>query len=59
MELNVENSKYKRRHAQFKYSLPLSFVISAMAVCLFIGFLGGLWWLDRKSRKRHGGIRVY
>jgi len=58
-ELNDENTKYKMRHDQFKYSLPLSFVGSAMAVCLFVGFLGGLWWTDRRSRKRHGGFRVH
>jgi SH3 domain protein len=58
-ELNDENAKYKKRHDQFKYSLPLSFVGSAMAVCLFVGFLGGLWWTDRRSRKRHGGFRVH
>ncbi len=58
-DLNDKNAKYKSRHDQFKYSLPLSFVGSAMAVCLFVGFLGGLWWTDRKSRKRHGGFRVH
>ena len=58
-ELSDENEKYKSRHDQFKYSLPLSFVASAMAVCLFVGFLGGLWWTDRKSRRRHGGFRVH
>jgi len=23
------------------------------------GFLFGLWWIDYRSRKRHGGIRIY
>jgi hypothetical protein len=32
---------------------------SAIAVCLIAGFLGGLWWVDHRSRKRHGGIRIY
>lgn len=58
-DLSDKNAKYKSRHDQFKYSLPLSFVGSAMAFCLFVGFLGGLWWTDRKSRKRHGGFRVH
>ena len=58
-ELTATNENYKNRHEQFKYSLPLLWVGSAMAVCLLCGFLGGLWWIDRKSRHRHGGFRVY
>lgn len=58
-ELTHANENYKTRHEQFKYSLPLSWVGGAMLVCLLIGFLSGLWWLDRESRKRHGGIRIY
>lgn len=59
VNLNAANENYKKRHEQFKYSLPLVWVGSAMAVCLLCGFLGGLWWIDRKSRRRHGGFRVY
>jgi SH3 domain protein len=58
-ELTEANENYKNRHEQFKYSLPLLWVASAMGVCLLCGFLGGLWWIDRKSRHRHGGFRVY
>lgn len=58
-ELTAANENYRNRHDQFKYSLPLPWVGSAMAVCLLCGFLGGLWWIDRKSRRRHGGFRVY
>ncbi len=45
--------------AQYKGSLPLSWVGIAIAVCLIAGFLLGLWWVDRRSRARHGGIRIY
>jgi len=58
-ELTEANENYRSRHDQFKYSLPLPWVGSAMIVCLLCGFLAGLWWIDRKSRRRHGGIRVY
>ena len=58
-ELTADNEKYRSRHDQFKYSLPLLWVAGAMAVCLLCGFLGALWWIDRKSRSRHGGFRVY
>lgn len=58
-ELRAENDKFRRRHEQFKLSAPLSWVGGAAAVCLLAGFLGGMWWIDYRSRRRHGGIRVY
>ncbi len=58
-ELTAANDRYKARHDQFKYSLPLFWVAAAMATCLLFGFLAGVYWFDWKSRKRHGGIRVY
>lgn len=58
-DLTDENEGYKSRYDQFKYSLPLTWVASAMGVCLVAGFLCGLWWIDHRSRKRHGGIRIY
>jgi len=44
---------------QYKGSVPLSWVGGATLVCLVVGLLGGLWWADYRSRKRHGGIRIY
>jgi len=58
-DLNASNENYKNRHDQFKYSLPIAWVGGAMALCLLAGFLAGHWWIDYKSRKRHGGIRLY
>lgn len=43
----------------YRYSLPYRWVLIAVAVCLIGGFLFGLWWFDYRSRRRHGGIRVY
>lgn len=57
--LRQENENYRKRHAQFKYSLPLAWVAGAMGLCLLAGFLGGLLWVDHRSRRRHGGIRLY
>ena len=54
---NVED--YQDSYGQYKYSLPLKWVGGAMFVCLLGGFLFGLWWIDYRSRKRHGGIRIY
>lgn len=57
--LGEENTGLRERQSQFRYSVPLSWAAGATGVCLVAGFLIGLWWVDRQSRKRHGGIRIY
>ena len=57
--LRDEHRALADRQNRYKYSLPLSWVGGAVGVCLLAGFLGGLWWTDYRSRKRHGGIRIY
>jgi len=59
VELTSQVDEFRGRQDQFKYSLPITWVGGAMFVCLLAGFLVGLWWVDRASRKRHGGIRIY
>ncbi len=54
-----ENNSYRRRYEQARFSLPISWVAGAMGVCLLAGFMAALWWTDHRSRKRHGGIRIY
>ncbi len=58
-ELSTTSSDLRQQQAQFQGSLPLSWVGGAIGVCLIGGFLFGLWWVDRRSRQRHGGIRIY
>lgn len=58
-ELDEENVRLRDRQAQQKFSLPITWVAGAIAVCLIGGFLLGLWWVDVRSRRRHGGIRIY
>ncbi|HSM30544.1 MAG TPA: TIGR04211 family SH3 domain-containing protein [Woeseiaceae bacterium] len=58
-DLEEDNAKYQRRAERYQYSLPYTWVGGAIAVCLIAGFLGGLWWVDHRSRKRHGGVRIY
>ena len=57
--LQEENASIQGMKKQYKGSLPLSWVGSATLVCLIVGLLGGLWWSDYRSRRRHGGIRIY
>jgi len=57
--LQEANDGFKGLKEQYRGSLPLSWVAVAIGVCLIAGFLFGLWWVDRRSRQRHGGIRIY
>ena len=59
LALGEENANLRGRQAQYRNSMPLQWVGGAIAVCLIGGFLFGLWWVDHRSRKRHGGIRIY
>lgn len=58
-ELDEQNTNLRGRQQQYQYSLPLVWVGGALGVCLVGGFLFGLWWVDYRSRRRHGGIRIY
>ncbi len=57
--LTKENASIQGLKERYKGSLPLSWVGAAIGVCLIGGFLAGLWWVDRSSRRRHGGVRIY
>jgi SH3 domain protein len=57
--LQDENASYQGLKEQYRGSLPLTWVAGAIGVCLVAGFLFGVWWVDRRSRIRHGGIRIY
>lgn len=58
-ELNEDARELEARQARYRFSVPLSWVAGALGVCLVAGFLVGLWWVDYRSRQRHGGIRIY
>lgn len=58
-ELSKENSRFRRRQSGYKYSMPFPWVAGALGVSLLAGILLGLWIVDYRSRKRHGGVRIY
>lgn len=58
-ELGDENASLRNRQAQYQHSMPLQWVGGAAMAFLVGGFLLGLWWVDHRSRRRHGGIRIY
>ncbi|MEJ2129053.1 MAG: TIGR04211 family SH3 domain-containing protein [Woeseiaceae bacterium] len=58
-ELSDENLGLRARAARYTRTVPLQWVGGAVLIFLAGGFLLGLWWVDYRSRKRHGGIRIY
>ncbi len=58
-ELSEQNASLRGRQSQYKNSMPLQWVAGAVVICLVGGFMLGMWWVDHRSRKRHGGIRIY
>lgn len=57
--LQEQNESLSGLQERYRGSLPLSWVVVALAVALVAGFLLGNWWVDHRIRKRHGGIRIY
>lgn len=55
--LREENEAFQRRFAT--PSVPLSWTLGGALFTLLAGFVLGLLYVDYRSRKRHGGIRVY
>ncbi|MGF1613196.1 MAG: TIGR04211 family SH3 domain-containing protein [Gammaproteobacteria bacterium] len=52
-----ENQKFRSRLAQ--HPVPLAWLLVSSAASLVLGLVGGVWWLDRHIRRRHGGFRIY
>lgn len=57
--LKRENDAYATRLEIYRHSVPLTWAAGALGFALVAGFAAGLWWLDARIRKRHGGFRVY
>lgn len=58
-DLVARNEQLEKRSAMYKYNLPWQWVAGTSVVCLLAGFLLALWIADHRSRKRHGGFRIY
>ena len=57
--LKRENQSYEARLDSYRGALPLSWVGGALVLSMVLGFVVGLWSLDKFSRRRHGGFRIY
>ena len=58
-ELREENDGFRQSMSLYQFSLPWPMVVGAAAVALALGFVAGMWWIDHRSRRRHGGFRIY
>jgi SH3 domain protein len=57
--LKAENADFEQRLQRYRGSVPISWMLGALAITLVAGFAGGLAWIDYTSRRRHGGFRIY
>lgn len=42
-----------------EFTLSIPWTIAALVLCLFIGVMVGVKWLEHKISKRHGGVNIY
>jgi SH3 domain protein len=59
LRLKDENAAFAERLDAYRGSIPLLWVLGALAITLIAGFTAGLAWVDYTSRRRHGGFRIY
>ncbi len=57
--LRDENESFRQSISLYQFSLPWPMVLGAAVVSLALGFVAGMWWIDHRSRRRHGGFRIY
>lgn len=58
-KLNGQIERLENAVRRYHRSVPLNWSLAALLVALAGGFLGGLKYVDRQIRRRHGGIRVH
>ena len=58
-QIQEENENFRRQLEIYRSSVPLTWALGAGVVFMTLGFLAGLWWLDARIRRRHGGFRIY
>ena len=41
------------------WSVDIEWFLGSIVVALILGLIGGMTWLDKRMRQRHGGFRLY
>ena len=59
--LQKENQALQARVAEKEKTrmIPLNWALYGVLGSFVFGFIGGIAWFDYRSRKRHGGYRIY
>jgi SH3 domain protein len=57
--LRSENARLERSLSAYGINVPLTWLFIAMVIAVTGGFAGCWYWIDRRSRDRHGGYRIY
>jgi SH3 domain protein len=57
--LREKNAGLEDKMSQYASSVPLSWLLIAMLLALAGGIAGGWYFVDSRSRSKHGGYRVY
>jgi SH3 domain protein len=57
--LREENQRLENTLDGYIGSVPVSWLLIAVLVSLFSGLAGGWYYIDKRSRDKHGGYRVY
>jgi SH3 domain protein len=58
-QLRSSNEQLTGALAAYGMNVPVSWLLIAAVIALAGGFAGGWYWLDKRSRAKHGGYRVY
>lgn len=57
--LRRENQEFRQAMNDSEMQIPQRWAMIAAPLLLLLGFVAGIAWFDHRSRKRHGGYRIY
>lgn len=57
--LQDENEVLRNKQIQLYSALPLNWVLIAAGISFVLGIMAGIGLFDYRSRRRHGGFRIY
>lgn len=58
-QLEWDIGEYKQQLGIGDWKVSWRWAAMAVLLAMLAGVILGIWWLDRRSRKRHGGFRIY
>ena len=58
-EIKIRLEEYELILQKYRHSVPLIWALSAMFVCFILGIFFGFWFFDQRTKRRHGGVRIY